>query len=419
MLNSRAKNINPFMLKWARNAAKLSLDSAANKLGLKSSGKATKAEKLEEFENYTSQPTRDQLIKLAKIYDVQLTVFYLDNQPQNGNLGTDFRILPRKVSSEEQSILNSILLDIHARSDYLRGIIEDDADASQIPFIGSFNTDIDIKVVADRVRSTLGIDERDWTKNYSNPTELFKDLRNRIEGLGVFVLLKSNLGSHHTNVGPEVFRGFAIADDWAPFIVINDQDAKTAYSFTLLHEFMHLFLGATGISSQPIEKPNNTKKSRIEYYCNCVAGELLLPRELISETLNLFDHDTAASKISEISKLHNLSEPMVAYNIYRRGQLNDELFAQLKATYSNRWKIEKQRKKQNTKKSGGGPSYYVVHRFRLGNALMRLVGRSLQDNEITHTTAARLLGLNPSSVEPLLKGIDDIYGSYRQNTESR
>ena len=405
------------MLKWARKAANLSLDSAANKLGLKSSEKATKAEKLEEFENYTSHPTRNQLIKLAKIYDVKLTVFYLDNPPQNGDLGTDFRMFPRNVSPEEQSILNSILLDIYARSDYLRGVIEDEADASQISFIGSFNTDMDIKVSADRERSTLGIDERDWTKNYNNPTELFKDLRNKIEGLGVFVLLKSNLGSHHTNVGPEVFRGFAIADDWAPFIVINDQDAKTAYNFTLLHELMHLFLGTSGISAQPNANPVKDKRLKIETYCNDVTGELLLPIESFSDTLNLFDHDTAASKISEIAKLRNLSEPMVAYNIYRRGQLNDELFAQLKATFSKRWEIEKQRKKQNTKKSGGGPSYYVVHRFRLGNALMRLVGRSLQDNEITHTTAARLLGLSPGAVETLLKGVDGIYGSMRQNTE--
>jgi hypothetical protein len=37
---------------------------------------------------------------------------------------------------------------------------------------------------------------------------------------------------------PGVFRGFAPADDLAPFIVINDNDP--AHSFTLLHELVHI-----------------------------------------------------------------------------------------------------------------------------------------------------------------------------------
>lgn len=417
MLNDRAKNINPLMLIWARKTAALSLDTAAQKLGLSSSNQATRAEKLEAFEKNTAQPTRIQILKLARIYRQPLTVFYLDDSPHMGDVGKDFRMLPGKISPEDQAILNSILRDVHARKDYLRGIIEDDTDASQIPFIGSIETDENIEVAADKVRSTLGIDQKDWTKDFKNPSALFADLRNRIEGMGVFVLLMSNLGSHHTNVGTEVFRGFAIADDLAPFIVINDQDAKTAHSFTLLHELMHLFVGTTGISAQPNTKPKDTKKSKIESYCNGVAGELLLPRESFADIFNLFERDKADQEISEIAKSRNLSEPMVAYQIFQTGRLNHELYSQLSEIYSNRWQMEKLRRKEQNKQSSGGPSYYVVQRFRLGKALMGFVGRSLQDNEITHTTAARLLGIHPGAVEPLLQGVDDIYGSLRQSTE--
>ena len=64
----------------------------------------------------------------------------------------------------------------------------------------------------------------------------------------MFVLLKGDLGNYRTAIDVEVFRGFAIADDIAPFVVINDNDSKAAWSFTLLHELTHLLLGQTGIS---------------------------------------------------------------------------------------------------------------------------------------------------------------------------
>jgi Zn-dependent peptidase ImmA (M78 family) len=73
--------------------------------------------------------------------------------------------------------------------------------------------------------------------------DAFKYLRTQVERTGVFVLLIGNLGSHHSNVSVEVFRGFALADDVAPFIVVNDQDAKVAWSFTVLHELVHIWLG--------------------------------------------------------------------------------------------------------------------------------------------------------------------------------
>jgi hypothetical protein len=38
----------------------------------------------------------------------------------------------------------------------------------------------------------------------------------------------------------DVLRGFAIADPTAPFIVINDQDARPAWAFTAVHDLAHL-----------------------------------------------------------------------------------------------------------------------------------------------------------------------------------
>src|SRR5271165_4206898 len=112
--------------------------------------------------------------------------------------------------------------------------------------------------------------------------DAFAYLRTQIEGKGVFVLLLGNLGSYHSNIPLEIFRGFAIADPLAPMIVINDQDAKTAWAFTALHELVHLWLGTTGLSGLDAA-------AQIEQYCNDVAGEILLP------TAELHDFPKAAT----------------------------------------------------------------------------------------------------------------------------
>jgi Zn-dependent peptidase ImmA (M78 family) len=78
-------------------------------------------------------------------------------------------------------------------------------------------------------------------------------------------------GSHHTNISVETFRGFAIADSISPFIVINDQDARSALAFTALQELAHLWAWDYGCQWRSF-------RAAIEKYCKDVAGELLFTR---------------------------------------------------------------------------------------------------------------------------------------------
>src|SRR3546814_16138482 len=79
-----------------------------------------------------------------------------------------------------------------------------------------------------------------------------------------YVLLIGNLGSHHSAIDIDAFRGFALADPIAPFVVINDRDAKTAWSFTLLHEVAHLWIGATGVSGGHFEGSTEQERKSAE-----------------------------------------------------------------------------------------------------------------------------------------------------------
>lgn len=411
---SRAENINPSILTWARETAGLSIEVAAERLGLISSSRGTAVEKLEAIERGNMRPTRNQLLKIATVYRRPLTVFYRAEPPTTGDRGEDFRTLAGSVSHEESAQLDALLRDIRARQDMVRSILEDDDDVRRLAFVGSMSITQSVFDASRRIRQVLDIgEEQEFWRNCGSSNELFAALRARVEKIGVFVLLIGNLGSHHTNISERVFRGFAIADEIAPFIVINDQDATTARSFTLIHELTHIFVGSTGVSGSPSMIEPRATLARVERFCNDVAGEFLLPQASLPTMHRIENFDQAGEVIRDIAESRKVSEAMVAYRFWRTGRIGDAIYRELTAAYVARWQALRERRRERAREDdGSGPSYYVVRKHRLGNALVNLVGRTLRANELTHTKAAKVLGIKPSSVEPLLKGVEAVSGSY-------
>jgi Zn-dependent peptidase ImmA (M78 family) len=180
-------------------------------------------------------------------------------------------------------------------------------------------------------------------------------------------------------------------------MVINDRDAKTAWSFTALHELAHLWLGQTGISGTEGE-------NKIERYCNDVAGEFLLPASEVRQLAPVLKLSvaTVAEQIGRFAQAHRVSRAMVAYKLYRAGMIGKTAWAALDQRFKDQYVQFKQREAEKNRKAEGGPNYYIVRRHRVGHALLGLVRRSLDEGTITYTKASRVLGVKPRSVEPLL-----------------
>ncbi len=146
--------------------------------------------------------------------------------PAQASRGEDFRTLPFDVPPRESAKLDALLRDIRARQEMVKSILEDEDEATPLHFVGSATVQQGVQAVIDSIAAKLEIPLDTLSRRNGTADDLFRDLRSRSERIGVFVLLVGDLGSHHHTISERVFRGFAIADRVAPFVVINDQDAK-------------------------------------------------------------------------------------------------------------------------------------------------------------------------------------------------
>lgn len=389
-------NVNPNILRWARETAGLSLDDAVLKLDIRDARGVDALARLEAMENGDDAPTRPMLVKMAKQYRRPLLAFYLPDIPVRGDRGEDFRTLPEPIGEATDGLVDAVLRDIRARQSLVRASIEAADEAVPLPFIGSMNWQAGVAAVVASIEQTLGF-EREQFRNHARPQGSFAYLRNLTEELGIFVIMIDNLGSWHTAISVDAFRGFALADNVAPFLAVNANNSPSAWSFTLVHELAHLWIGATGVSG-------GTAERAIERFCNDVASELLLPRFEMAG-LHIAEGTLAAEAmalITDFASARNVSSTMVAYKLYREGALSIEHFQQFKAIYRNAFLARKAAEKERNANQSGGSTYYVTKKHRVGAPLIRFVERMMHDGTLSTTKAGKVLGVGAHNVHALL-----------------
>jgi len=388
-------SVNPDILVWARETAGLEAEEAARKAGLGPAGGLAPGERILAMERGEATPTRTQLANLAKAYRRPLIAFYLQEPPRLGDRGHDFRTTPGAAPPEEQAWLDVIIRDVRARHALVRAALEEDEDVTPVRFIGGNSVQEGSETVAARLRDVLDFDRGEFRRRRTL-TEAFEYVRETVEDAGVFALLIGDLGSHHTAVSVDTFRGYALADEIAPMIVVNDRDARGAWSFTLLHEFCHLMLGESGVSG-------GFGAMRIERFCNDVASAVLLDDAELGEIDTANRSDTAvASLISGFARARNLSRTLVAYRLLRAALIPESQWSALSRLFHEEWKAHREDERMRAREDEGGPSYYVVRRHRLGPALLETVNYLLRTGGVSVVKAAKILGVKPNNVRETL-----------------
>jgi len=386
--------LNPKILTWARDTAGLAVDEAAHALGFKDANDRPAVERLEAMEAGKEEPSRSVLLKMARVYHRSLLVFYLSEPPRMGDRGQDFRRAPGVNPPEYDPTLDALIRDIRGRQDIVEDLLEQ-AEPRRVDYVSSVTMDLPAEELAHRISDRVGFSLAEFRQR-ATVQAAFSYLREKVEASGAFVLLLGNLGSHHTNIPSAVFRGYAIANPVAPFIVVNDQDAAVAWAFTTLHELAHLWLGATGVSG-------GSPDTQLETYCNSVAGEMLLPAHEMNELyfLHRASLQETIGAVAQFASRRKISRAMVAYKLLRVNIITHARWRDLDRHYEDE-RIAAQAQTATKDKNEGGPSYYILKRHRLGHALLDLVKNSLAEGFLTHTKAGLVLGVKPRNVDPLV-----------------
>ena len=391
--------VKPEIMVWARETAGLTQQEAAGKLGFKDSRNSDAVDKLAALEFGVKEPTRPQIVKMADIYRRPLLTFYLSKPPVKGDRGVDFRTLPAEYSAADDALLDALVRDITARQSMVRAVLEDEEEAEPLTFVNSHRMEDGSVAILASLRAVLNVELRAY-RSMPNADAAFAMLRESAENAGIFVLIKGDLGNYRSAIDINIFRGFSIADPVAPFIVINDHDARPAWSFTLLHETVHLLLGQTGVGATDAE-------DEVERFCDQVAGEFLLPEGELAR-LNL-DNNHGLSAISDqigrFANEANLSRTMVAYKAFRSDMISRETYGQLSEIYRQQWRTERERTRTQARENEGGPSFYMVRRHRLGGRITNLARRMIAVGALSTSKAPRILGVKSRQVQPLLDPI--------------
>lgn len=389
--------VNPEILVWARETAGLTVDEAVEKLGIGDTKRGTGIERLRSLESGNELPTRPLLLKMAQHYRRPILTFYLAAPPRRGDRGEDFRNLPDGQPPRDRALADVVVRDISARQSLVRNLLIEEDEDEKLDFVGSARKNEGATELARVIAERIGFQLPLFRRNRSLE-EAFTYLRSLVESAGIFVLLVDNLGSHHTEIPIETFRGFAISDNIAPFVAINANDSKGAITFTLLHELCHIWLGQTGVSGQRSVR-------EIEKFCDEVAGEILVPKNEL-QSLRIppdINFTNLKDVVSTFSRARNVSSTMLSFKLLQAGQITQESFEALRASFRSDFLRSRQLNRERSRDAEGGPTYPVIKRFRAGQALVKLIERMLGSGAITTVKAGRVLGVSGKSVESIIR----------------
>src|SRR5690554_912511 len=236
--------ITPNVLKWARESARMTEETAAAKVSVK-------VDRLKEWEAGTSQPTIKQAQTLAKAYKRPFALFFLPEIPRDFQPLQDFR------KSGSKSLTTSsifIIREIQQKQAWISDVYSENQE-EKLDFVGRFSIEDDPQSVAKDILDTLKINPALYKTD--NP---IKEWIDAAESNGIFVSRTSFIHSR-LKLDSEELQGFAIADAHAPFVFVNSDDWNAPQLFTLVHELAHVWIAESGISNEIEPQLRNKHKS--------------------------------------------------------------------------------------------------------------------------------------------------------------
>ncbi|MBW8016023.1 MAG: ImmA/IrrE family metallo-endopeptidase [Planctomycetes bacterium] len=376
-------NITPDVMEWARKSCGYCLDDAASKIG-------RSVEEVSAWESGELQPTIPQARKASEVYKRPLAVFFLPEPPEDFQTLRDFRRLPSDYSSEFSPHLNFLVRQTQDRQQWLRDYLRFE-EMPQLGFIGSANLTDNVLKLAKTIRTMLGVTVDD-VRRCRGAGDALRLWINKAEELGVFVFRGGSYSYEQIDIIEA--RGFALTDDYAPFIFLNAQDAKAGQIFTLIHELAHLWLNISGISNLVAARRATGESDRIEIFCNAVSAEVLVPQKCFSQRWRRVIMDKTVEEGIDSSARHfNVSREVIARRLLTWGKITNRKYRDLAQMFVEEWHANKILEKERQSLQDSRPNYYVIKSMNNGHSFCKIVIGAYQNGQLSGRDTSNLLGV--------------------------
>lgn len=371
-------NINPQMLTWARERLGLSVPEFAKKL-------AQKEGKLVAWEGEKAKPTFKQAINFAKKAHIPFAYLFLPEPPVEQPLLVDLRTVGSHQLGKYSLELNDTIKLMQGRQFWYREFLLAEG-ASKLDFVGSFQNNLDVNGLVKDIRNKLALNT---LKRKGDWEEYYRVLVSKIEALGVLVMRQSYLGHYTRPLRVEEFRGFALVDDYAPLIFINQADAPGPRLFTLMHELAHLWIGVSGVSDL-----NTHAEKESEKFCNAVAAELLVPGAEFKQNW-ILDAEDWKEQLPDLAAHFYVSQWVIARRALTFGYITQSAYQQFIHAENRAF--------QAREKTGGAPSYYVTKQSQVSKTFTQALVNDALNGNTPLREAANLMQMKPANLSKLVK----------------
>ncbi|VUT25141.1 MAG: transcription factor [Candidatus Methanolliviera sp. GoM_oil] len=372
-------DVEPKVVRWAIKSSGYSIEELSKKIRISENT-------INGWIEGRKQPTLQQVENLSKHLKMPLAVFFLPKPPEEKPLPKDYRMLPGKEGIFDKKTILAIRT--ARRLQKVSKELSENLHRGLKPDISPVNLVSNPQEIAKNYRDMFQITE-DIQKKWKTSYEAFNTLKELIEKRNIFVF--------QTSMPIEDARGFTLADDTPPVIVINSKDQIEARIFSLVHEFAHVLLNKSGIDMP--ENFNNSDK--VERWCNEFAAAFLLPADAFTKTKNK-ENLTETKTLDYLSKRYNVSKHMILYNMHKLNYITHTQYKEVLERYKQ---LQKESGEKKKKKGGSLPDRRCIS--EKGKKLISLVSANVENNFITNKDALDYLSIKSKHYDKILAKIKE------------
>jgi Zn-dependent peptidase ImmA (M78 family) len=383
---SEKAHINPQVLRWARETAKITLEQVAQHM------KKT-VHQIIAWEEGTDHPTIKQAETLAHYYRRPFAAMFLPRIPSDFQVLRDFRSNAR---GEFSTGLVFMMREVQEKQLWARAAFEEAGDP-QLTFVGRFDRRVSAETVASDIRRTLAIETKAIGEN---PLKYWIQ---RAEAARIFVSLSSNFHTRMKLDSDEV-KGLAIADPFAPFVFLNTDDWENSQLFTLVHELSHIWINQSGVSVDvciDFREGQPTNIDPVELYCNEVAANALMPSGEIKERIRA--GIASFSQVDALARQFRVSSLAMLYRLGNLSIISRRQLASFRKESDRQFQQYVAKQEAAAQRRPGSPDYYILQLRRNGRAFSQLVMDYYRGGHISGTEASRLLRVKLNNFPSLEK----------------